>query len=71
MDTPIDFEKVKSHSRNIIGIFSTNDPFVPLEENKHILEEKINARTIVLENRGHFTESDGVSALPELLEVLV
>ncbi len=68
MNTPIDFEKVKRHSHSIIGIFSTNDPFVPLEENKHILEEKVNARTIVLENRGHFTKSDGVSSLPELLE---
>lgn len=68
METPIDYEKIKTHVSDITAIFSDNDPFVPLEWNKKLLEEKLNAKTIVLHNKGHFTESDNVISLPEALE---
>jgi predicted alpha/beta hydrolase family esterase len=68
METPIDYEKIKTHVSDITAIFSDNDPFVPLEWNKKLLEEKLNAKTIVLHNKGHFTESDNVISLPEVLE---
>ena len=71
MDTPIDFEKVKTHIKKIVVIFSTDDPYVPLESNKQLLEEKLDAKTIILENKGHFTESDDVVDLPELLEEIL
>lgn len=67
METPIDFDKVKLHSDNFTGIFSTDDPFVPLSVNENLLKEKLGAKTIVLENKGHFTEEDGVTELPEVL----
>lgn len=70
MQTPIDFEKIKTHSENFYGIFSTNDPFVPIDMNENLLKEKLSAKTIVLGNKGHFTEEDGISELPEVLEIL-
>ncbi len=70
IETPIDYEKVKKTTKNIIAILSDNDPFVPLNENKEIFKERLNARTIILHNKGHFTEDDGITELPEALEAL-
>lgn len=47
LETPIDFDKVKKTTDKIAAIFSDNDPFVPLEENKRLFEEKLNAKIIV------------------------
>ena len=70
METKIDYKKIISHSNNFSAIFSDNDPFVPLSENENLIKENLNAKTIVLHNKGHFTEDDGVSSLPEVLEIL-
>src|SRR6185436_16386501 len=71
METPINYEKVSSHSKDFVGIFSDDDPFVPLVENQNLLKEKLHAKTIVLHNKGHFIESDGVTELPEVLEEIL
>jgi len=70
LETPIDYEKIATHTNNFVGIFSDNDPFVPLLENETLLKEKLNAKTIVLHNKGHFTGEDNVTELPEVLEIL-
>ncbi len=67
IETPINFEKILSHINKISAIFSDNDPYVPLEENKKLLEDKLGAKTVVMHDMGHFTESDNVSGLPEAI----
>jgi len=69
IETPIDFEKVKKHCNNFHAIFSDNDPFVPLSDEK-IFKKELNAKTQILHNKGHFTEGDGVKEIPEVLEIL-
>lgn len=73
--SPIDFEKVKKHCNKFIAIFSDNDPFVPLAENKKLFENNLGAKTVVENNKGHFTAENGVtelaSALKALLEISV
>lgn len=69
METPIDFERVKKNCGEIICIFSDNDPYVPLSE-ENFFKEKLNAKTIVLHNRGYFDPSSAVKDLPEILEFL-
>lgn len=69
METPIDFEKVKKACAEFICIFSDNDPYVPLSE-KDFLKEKLNAKTLVLNNRWHFDPDSGIDKLPEILEFL-
>lgn len=71
LETPINFQKILSHTDKVTGIFSDNDPFVPLEENKKLLEEKLHAKTIVLNTKGHFSESDNVATLPEAVDSLL
>lgn len=55
METPIDFEKVKQNALGFMCIFSDDDPYVPLSDEK-LFKDKLNAKTIVLEKKGHFNE---------------
>ena len=71
LETPIDFNKVISHSKKFVGIFSDNDKFVPLIENETLLKEKLGAKTIILHNKGHFTEENNITELPEVLSELL
>ncbi|TSC80602.1 MAG: hypothetical protein G01um101425_256 [Candidatus Peregrinibacteria bacterium Gr01-1014_25] len=68
----INYEKILSHTDRITAIFSDNDEFVPLE-NVKFFEERLQAKTIIQKNRGHFSGSDGIMELPvaltELLEL--
>lgn len=68
IETPIDFSKVKSKANSFIGIFSNDDPDVPFEENNKWLNDNLGLSTVVEKNKGHFTESDGVTELPILLK---
>lgn len=65
---PINFEKVKRTTSNFIAILSDNDPFVELDENKRIFEEKLGASIIIESGKGHFTEDDGVTELPDVMQ---
>lgn len=68
--TPINFEKVKSHLNKSVAIFSDNDYYVLLD-NAKIFEERFGSKTIVLHNMGHFTEDDGIKELPEALSAVL
>jgi len=63
--TPINYDKVKSHTENFIAIFSDDDPYVPVSDEK-LFRERLNAKIIMKENEGHFNES---REIPELLEL--
>ncbi|MDA1169481.1 MAG: alpha/beta hydrolase [bacterium] len=70
MRDDVDYEKILNKTSNITVINSTNDEYGAVEENKRLFEERLGAKVIILENRGHFTESDGSTQLPEVLEEL-
>ncbi len=67
IDTPIDFEKVKTHCDNFTCIFSDNDSFVPLTD-ADIFKEKLGTKIIVEHEKGHFSGSDGVKELSIVLD---
>jgi len=69
INTPINFEKVKSSTKEIIALFSSNDPFVPIEDEK-LFKERLNSKNIIVNNKGHFIEDDGIVEIPEILEFL-
>ncbi|KKL03790.1 hypothetical protein LCGC14_2622590 [marine sediment metagenome] len=72
LETPIDFEKVKQAADNFVAIFSDDDPFVPLEKNRNIFEEKLGARVFVESNKGHFSgPTDKCTELPITLEAVL
>lgn len=70
VNTPIDLEKVKSHMKKIIAIFSDNDLYVP-KENWKIFSEKLGSENIVEKEMGHFSDDDGVKELPVALEAVL
>jgi hypothetical protein len=70
LETPIDFEKVKQHTKKFFAIFSDNDEVVPLD-NKELFEQRLGAKTTVRHQKGHFSGNDGVSELPSALESIL
>jgi len=66
LETPIDFDKVKSHCNDIVCIQSDNDPFVPVAD-AEIFKEKLNAKIVFLQNAGHISAESGFTELPEIL----
>ena len=68
--TPISFQKIISHANSFTTIFSTNDSWVPLDINLQLFKERLNPKIIILKNRGHFTKEEGVTSIPELLNLI-
>jgi len=68
--TPLDTDKVKSHLPKSAAIFSTNDPYVSLE-NRNDFKQKLGSDIITLEGREHFSGSGGVTQLPEVLDMII
>ncbi len=68
INTPIDFLKVRSFTNNINCIFSNDDYFVSLEQEK-VFKDKLDAKTVIVENKGHISQDDGVYELEEILGV--
>jgi len=69
VETPIDWEKVRTHADKFFAIFSDDDPFVPIE-NQKFFEERLGAKNVMEHAKGHFSESDGIVELPIVLEQL-
>lgn len=66
----INFSRVLNTTREFFVINSSNDEYGFIEENKRLFEEKLGAKVVVLENKGHLTEGDGVTRLPEVLKAI-
>lgn len=63
----INFDKIKQFTNNINCIFSSNDYFVSLEQ-KNKFEKLLNAKTIVVNDKGHISQDDNVYELKEILD---
>ncbi len=70
IDRPIDFASIRAMGGKFVTIFSDNDTFVPLQVNKDAFEKALNPKIIIEQGRGHFSEEDGVTSLPMVLQEL-
>ncbi len=70
LETPINTEKIKELTKNIIAIFSDDDPEVALSDSK-LFKERLNAEIIVERGKRHFTSGAGVTELPIVLDKLL
>lgn len=68
LNIPINFEKIKQFTNNINCIFSDDDYFVSLEQEKEF-RDKPNAKTIIVKNKGHISQDDNVYELQEILDL--
>ncbi len=69
VEMPIDWEKVRTHADKFFAIFSDDDPFVPIE-NQKLFQERLEAKTVIEHSKGHFGGGDGIKELPIVLEQL-
>jgi uncharacterized protein len=67
IETPIDWAAAKAHCPQFTALFSDNDGWVPLSEEK-VFREKLGAKTQIVNQAGHL---DGTTTLPEVLRLLV
>ncbi len=70
IETPINFERVKQTTDKFVAVFSDNDPCVPLTE-KDIFQEKLNAKIIIEESKGHFDEDSGIKEVKSVLDSIL
>jgi len=70
LEKPVEWQRVKMACPKFVAIFSDNDPYVPLSQEK-IFREKLGAATLVLHARGHFSSSEGTTKLPEALSAVL
>jgi len=66
IETPIDLEKVKKHTKNFFAIFSNTDPYVPVSDSK-IFKEKLGAKVIIKNNEEHFNLTEKI---PEIINFI-
>lgn len=67
---PFDAERAKAHCGKFVMIFSDNDLYVPMEKSLEMARQ-LGAKTILERGKGHFCASDGVTALPSVLQSLL
>ncbi len=70
LENPINFSQIKKVVKRISMIFSDNDQFVPLAENKDLFVAKLDPAIVIEQGKGHFAESDGVTQLPSAIAEL-
>lgn len=71
LENKIDLKKVKAVINKGVAIFSDNDYFVPLEENRDVFERDLGCSVVVEHQKGHFSETDGVTELPSVFEAIL
>ncbi len=67
IDTPINFYKVRQKISKLTVFLSSNEPYGFVEDNAKVFRERLGAKVVVEEKKGHFTEDDGIKKVPEVL----
>ncbi len=68
--TPHNWQAIKDHADFFTAIFSDTDVWIRTET-ADLLQEKLHARTMILQNMRHFSGDDGITKLPEALAALL
>ncbi|MDE1828031.1 MAG: alpha/beta hydrolase [Candidatus Micrarchaeota archaeon] len=69
LDTPIDWKAIKRHSNQFTAIYSDNDAYVPMSA-AQMIKRKLNAKVIVLHNKGHIDQTTSPPILKEIKRML-
>ena len=67
IETPINFNKIKQKLSKLTIFLSSNEPYNFVEYNSKIFKEKLGAKVIVVKEKGHFSEDDGIIEIEEVL----
>ncbi|MFH1611270.1 MAG: alpha/beta fold hydrolase [Patescibacteria group bacterium] len=70
LSVPIDANKVKRSVKKLVGLFSDNDPFIPLSSSK-VFKDLYGGEAIIEHNKGHWCDDDRVGPVPEILNAII
>ncbi len=68
---PINFDRIKKISKEILVYISSNEYYGCIEENTKTFKEKLGAKVLFEENMGHFTDDEGKEKLSNFVDKLV
>ena len=68
LETPINWARIKAHTKKFIAIFSDNDPYVSEAINIKAFKSELGAEIIVEHDKGHFSGDNGIDELPVALD---
>ncbi len=68
IETPINFKKIKAKIKRLITIFSNDDHSVPLSDSD-IFREKLGAKVMIEQGKGHFVDSNYPVILKAIIEI--
>ena len=68
LETPIDFEKIKENTEDILVVLGSDDEWVPVDVTREKFEKNLDARVDVIEGYEHM--DDNLENLPKLEEIL-
>ncbi len=68
-DEPWKWDAIKNNQKWIIQFASTDDPYIPIEEQRYV-HEKLNTEYYEYTDKGHFGRDVGRTEFPELIEIL-
>lgn len=73
LEESIDFARVRQLAENITALFSSNDKFVPQEENVALFEKALQPKIVYVGDKGHISGFDNppILELPELLDIIL
>lgn len=67
---PIDFDKIKRSTKEIVAYFSDNDRWIPIETGE-LIQEKLEGRVVIIPGKGHFGDDEGVTEFKELRDEIL
>jgi predicted alpha/beta hydrolase family esterase len=70
LEAPLDLDKVKTHLKASMALFSDDDPFVPLD-NQDDFRDKLGSEIIIQHGKKHFSGHSGTLEIPVVLEKLL
>ena len=70
VNTPLDVGKAKSHCPKFVTIFSDNDSYISMEKSLEF-QKALGAKAILERGKGHFSKSEGVTALPSVFKSII
>ncbi len=63
----IDGDNVRRKMSELTVFLSSNEPYGFVQENAEIFKKKLRAKVIIEKNKGHFSQDDGITSVPEVL----
>lgn len=69
-ESPVSWNRVKRRVKHVVGIYSTDDTVVSLQNGKE-LKKKLGARLVLENKKGHFDRETGVFKPPSVLQALL